>query len=368
MLKTPLLSWPGKLRALGEVLLPKGYGQSQPGGDESLHRFIERRLGSEMAERIAAPLLSGIFAGDARELSAQATFPQLCRLEELHGSLIRGFFASQAKQSGADGEPSLGEIWRWLNRAAQNPQSPFVSFRGGMSVLVEALASKLKGSLRVGIAAKALVQTPSGHWQVSLDDGEILEAEAVVLATAAHVSAKLLVAGGTLGHKRLLETLASVPYRSTATVFFALAREHVGHPLDGLGFISDGSDSLIAGTWVSSKWEHRAPQGKVLIRGFLGGTKQVEQSSDDELVERAKAGLERLMGPLGQPLFSQVFRHVRASPQLLVGHPARVERVRSELDGAKGLYMAGAAFEGIGIPDCVDQARRQSAALVKELC
>ena len=366
MIETPILSLRGKLRMLGDLLLPGPHGARE---DESIEDFLARRFGREAASRIAGPLLGGIYAGDIAELSIQATFPQLVELERAHGSLVMGFFAAQSS-NGSAGGGRLREALHalsWMRRPAETAPSPFLSLRGGMGQLIETIVARLPDrSVRTSAGVKQLDRDASGRWQVELEDGERLDADAVLLATPAHVSAKLVP------DAEVARELGGIPYASTATVFLGYPREQVSHPLDGVGFIAPkGETALIAGTWVSSKWDHRAPPGHVLMRAFLGGAHgaiDVARASDSELFETAERELWRLMGPLGPPELRRVFRYVDSSPQPLVGHRARLSRIERRLQEFPGLYVAGAAYDGVGIPDCIRQGQSAGDRILKERC
>jgi oxygen-dependent protoporphyrinogen oxidase len=358
MLKTPLLSWPAKLRVLGDFF--KGPGS---GGDESIHDFIARRFGAQATERLAAPLLGGIYAGDISELSILSTFPQLVQLEQRHGSLIRGFLSMQLAdtQSGAPSWPTL--VKGWLKAPVDAAQSPFLSLRGGMGTLVGTLATRVGPSnIQLSQGVRAITRAGDGY-RVRLDGGELLEADAVILAAPAHAAAQMVPS------ERLATELSGVPYLSTATVFFALCQADVACPLDGVGFVvPKGQARILAGTWVSSKWEARAPEGSALVRAFLGGSRggvDVKTASDAELTEVARAELTRLMGPLGTARFTRVFRYIDANPQPVVGHAARLERIELELGRLPRLSVCGAAYRGVGIPDCVRQGRAAAAAVAE---
>lgn len=377
MLSTPLLSWEGKARALGDLLLPSGWGRPA-GAEEALGSFIRRRFGDEAARVIADPLLGGIYAGNAEALSAEATFPQLVRLEARHGSLVRGLFLAQraaagrpaAAPDGAATAPStshggLGELLRWLRRADEQAQSPFMTLRPGLGALIDALVARLpSGALRLGVGATAIERGPDGY-VVACGESERLPADAVVVAAPAHVAARLVPDAGLAGE------LAQIPYVSTATVFFGLDAAAVRHPLDGVGFIVPrGEARIMAATWVSSKWAARAPAGSVLLRAFLGGARDptlLDEHDDAALGALALAELERLMGSLGRPRLRRVFRHVAANPQPVVGHRARVARIRARLAELPGLYVTGAAFDGVGIPDCIRQGEAAALAAVARL-
>jgi oxygen-dependent protoporphyrinogen oxidase len=334
-------------------------------GDESMLDFLQRRLGSEGATELAGPLLSGIYAGELGELSIASTFPQLVELEQRYGSLMRGFLALELSRGGGSGErPGVAAVVRWLRRsgAAQAP-SPFRSMKGGMSTLIDALAAKLPpGVVHRGAAVTALERL-DGAFRVATA-AESFVADAVVLATPAHVAAKLLP------DSEMARELSHIPYVSTATVFFGLDRAQVKSDLRGFGFIvPPGQADVLAGTWVSSKWRGRAPTGTALVRAFVGGARdpeRVRSSTNEELTAFAKRELERLMGPLGTPRWSRVYRYENANPQPCVGHGALLERVRARCVSAlPGLHLAGAAYDGVGIPDCVRQARGAAAAVLK---
>lgn len=363
LMKTPLLSLAGKLRMLGEPLVPRG----DPAADESIHEFFARRLGEEAAERLAGPLLGGIYAGDVRTLSIRATFPQLVELEQRHGSLMRGLLASeQARTAGDASSPAGKSVLAWLRRAgAAEAASPFLSLRSGMGRLIEALVAALPaGSVRTD--ARVVEVQPAAHgFEVREHGGGRHRADAVVLACPAHVAARLV------GDEAASAELAGIRYVSTATVFFALAKASVTHDLRGFGFIvPPGEARILAATWVSSKWAGRAPEGCALVRAFVGGARddgRVEGSTDAELVELARGELERFMGSLGTPLFTRVFRYERSNPQPSVGHLARLARLRERLARIPGLTVAGAPYDGVGIPDCVRQAEDAAGRTVAHL-
>ena len=363
ILTTPLLSIGGKLRLFGDLL--KSAAPSAE--DESIADFIGRRFGREAALRLAGPFLSGIYAGDVTELSIRSTFPQLADLEERHGSLISGLFAAQrAREHGStDDAPRtkasrigrLLEVAQWLGRDPSQAPSPFYALKDGMGALVTALARTLpEGCVRLGVAVVRLEREGRDpQWKVHLADGSEVVARHVVLAVPAHAAARL-VPDAELGQQ-----LAAIPYVSTATVFLGLRRSRVEHPLDGVGFVvPPGEGRMLAGTWVSSKWAGRARDGTVLLRGFVGGARDpelVDTSTDDALVSLVRRELSRWMGRLGTPELVRVFRYPSANPQPLVGHGHRLEAISRRVGELAGLQVAGAAYEGVGIADCVRQGR-----------
>ncbi|HEX7668718.1 MAG TPA: protoporphyrinogen oxidase, partial [Polyangiaceae bacterium] len=369
LLETPLLSAVGKMRLLAEPLIPRS---RSPEEDESIESFFTRRLGSEGARCLAAPLLGGIYAGDVSKLSIQATFPQLVELEARHGSLLRGFLALElARGKGAEGvaglaSPTLGDVYTWLRRAgaAQAP-SPFLSLRSGMGSLIDALARSLPSGVARTDAPVTRIERTADGFRVEVAGSEVLEADSVVLAAQAHVAAQLVP------DAELARELGGIPYVSTATVFFGLHPSTVAHNLEGFGFIvPEGEAEILASTWVSSKWDGRAPGGMALVRAFVGGARdplRVASSTDDELVALARGELERFMGTLGTPRFTRVYRYVGAGPQPHLGHNARLSRISARLREIPGLHVAGAAYGGVGIPDCVRQARAVARTVMDAL-
>lgn len=369
---TPLVSWRGKLEAALEPLRPAGRELAE---DESIEDFFARRVGRDLARDVAGPLLAGIYAGNPRELSLRATFPQLLELEARHGSLTLGLLRAARARAGGPQLPPRGGFAARLDGALQlvrapapppEPESPFLAPRLGMGRLVEALTRELPaGALRLGAPVRSVrVTGRPARLEVLLDGGARLDARHVVLACPAHAASTMVP------DERLARELGGIEYASTATVFFALDRAQVAHPLDASGFIaSERESALLAATWVSTKWEGRAPAGSVLLRAFVGGRRdprRVETSTDEELARFARRELERLMGSLGQPRFMRVFRWERANPQPVVGHLARLQRVAARVAEVPGLHLAGAAYDGVGIPDCIRQARAAASRILAE--
>ncbi len=357
MLRTPLMGLTAKARMLGDFLVsPRDSDE-----DESIENFVARRFGRRAAEKVASPLLGGIYAGDVSQLSINSTFPQLVALEKKHGSLILGLMKAQASMRGAP-TGTLSAVKTWLSTPLASAPSPFYSLRGGMGSLIRALAERAP-RVRTSTAAERVEAVGTG-FKVHLPGGQSVPADAVIVATPAHVAAEILPSA-------FEQELAGIPYLSTATVFFAYPKAKLGRELDGMGFVVPrGEAKILAGTWVSSKWAGRAPADSVLMRAFLGGARgdvDVEASSDETLVAIAAEELSRIMGQLPEPLFTRVYRYHRANPQPVVGHGARLERIDELLRAAPGLAFAGAAYRGVGIPDCVRQGREAAARVLAVL-
>jgi oxygen-dependent protoporphyrinogen oxidase len=351
--RTPLLSWPAKARMSLDLLIPR-----RPGGeDESIAHFVRRRLGREALERLAEPLLGGIYAGDVGALSVRSTFPQLVELEERHGSMIVGAIAQQRARARDRGR-----------RGA--PPSVFHSLLGGVGELIEALARRVERAgcrIRLGARVEAVSAGSGGDEPRFLvrvaGSGESIPADEVVIAMPAHAAADAL-SGLDL---EIATALRLVPYESTATVLLAYRRPDVPHPLDAVGVIVPRSEGrrALALTFASSKWAGRAPEDAALLRVFLGGHHDpgVLAESDDGLVSLAREELSAVLGVRARPLLSRVFRFDRASAQPVVGHADRLRALRERAARYPGLHFAGAAFEGVGIPDCIRQAAEVARAI-----
>ncbi len=329
-----LFSAAGKLRMAAEVLLPRGEAVE----DESIASFVRRRFGREAVDYIAEPLLAGIHAGDVDRLSVRALFPRLCDAERTAGSVLRAM--------------------RRL-RPTPAPQGAFVSLMGGIGELVEALTLALPPHTvcvstpvtQVSYDGSYLIRTPSASWR----------ARSVVLAVPAYVTAALI----TSLDSTLSTACGSLPYASTATAVFGYARAQVAHPMRGSGFVVPRVEgrALLAGTWITSKWAGRAPDGHVLLRGFLGGGRDPRRldRGDDDLLRDARSELEALLGITGAPVLSRLFRWHQQSPQYEVGHLDRVATIERTLTRHRGLFLAGSGFRAIGIPDNIADARATAA-------
>jgi oxygen-dependent protoporphyrinogen oxidase len=342
-----LFSWRGKLRMACDLVLPRGGSAT---GDESLASFVTRRLGREALERVAQPLAGGIYTADPARLSLAATMPRFLEMERRHRSVILAM--RRAAQAGA----ARGSGARW---------SLFVSFADGMQTLVSALEQRLpEGSVRLGARALAIAPGPTGGWRVALDGGTALEAARVLVATPAFAAADLLrPLDATLAAE-----LAAIPYASSATVTLAYDRGAVSHPLDGFGFVVPAIEgrTLIACSFSSVKYAGRAPAGGVLLRVFCGGAlaEQMFTLSDAALVAAARRELSELLGIEAAPRFTRVHRYPRAMPQYQVGHLERVAAIEARLARHPGLALAGNAYRGVGVPDCVHSGERAAEALL----
>src|SRR5256712_12627991 len=333
-LKSGLLSWRGKLRLGAELLIARRSAR----GDESLGAFFRRRLGEEAVERIIEPLMTGIYAGDADNLSIQATFPRFPEMERQAGSIVWALLGS------------------WRRHKGEGPGgSPFVTLEGGLSEMVQALTARL-GRLRVlaGYPVRAVrVSGPPSGYEVVIEGAAPLAADALVLATPAYDAASLLEPlDAELG-----ALLRGIPYASTATISLGFPRKDFSHRLDGYGFVVPRIEGRapLAVTWTSSKWSHRAPDEAVLLRAYVGGAGRGTglERDDNGLVSLVRAELRDMMGVTEAPVLAKVYRWPRAMPQYLVGHLERLAAIDERLARWPGLFLTGAGYRGVGIPDCI---------------
>ncbi len=323
--------------------------------DESIRTFVVRRMGREAYERLVEPLLTGIYAGDGAQLSIDATFPQLRQVEREHGSLLRGLRARAAAAAAA-------------TSAGAPAPSPFLSLPTGLSELVEALERALVASGRVRIVRGAPVRSLRAPRDVAwgdvawgthprrahvVFDGGALDADAVILATPTPATAGLLAPLDAA----LAAELGTITHGSTASVTLAYARRDVPHALDGTGYVVPRAAGrpVMACTWLSSKWAGRAPDDAALFRVFLGGAHRPEvmQHDDAELARLARAELRDVLGVAAAPQLSRVARWANAMPHYTLGHTERVARITGRAAAHPWLALAGNAYQGVGIPDCI---------------
>jgi protoporphyrinogen/coproporphyrinogen III oxidase len=339
--RSTLLSEEGKQRLAAEPDLPA----APAGADESIASFVSRRLGREAYERLVEPLMTGIYGGDGEQLSLQATFPNLRALELEHGSVLRGLGAQSAPPSG---------------------YPPFVSFRRGMQTLAERLAARLEGTHVLRGAVADGVDFRDGSYAVAGRHFGEFDADGLVLAVPAFAVAKLLAALD----PELSRFHAEIPLASSAIVTLAYRREDVSHALDGYGYVVPRVEhpDVLACTWSSSKWERRAPAKRVLLRVYLGryGERDVSRLTKDALVALARDEV-RLLEIEAEPTFVRIHRWRYGMPQYVLGHPERLERIDAALERHPGLALAGAAYRGVGIPDCIYSGEEAARSLARAL-
>lgn len=340
---SPLLSIPGKLRMGLDLLIPP----RRENGDETLASFVRRRLGEEALAKIAEPLLSGIHVSDPERLSLQSSFPRLLETERKYGSLIRGMLA--AKQAMAK-----------HNNGSQPSLPMFMTLRGGLGQLVDAVAAQLDPDAIHTSRAVVAVERGNGSgtpYRVRTADGAVLAADAVVLATPSDVSARLV----SRLDPRLAAELGTIAYVSTAVVSLGFRPAPDLPALDGFGFIIPKTEGrrITACTWTSTKFDDRAPDGHRLLRVFVGGPgrEALAEQDDEGLIEMVRRELTEIMGLRAEPAVAQVDRWTKANPQYDLNHLDRVAEMRRRAEEHGGLYLAGCAYDGVGVPDCIRQGQ-----------
>jgi len=362
---TDIFTWRGKARMALDLLLPRG-GSDR---DESLASFVRRRFGQEALERMAQPMVGGIYTADPEHLSLRATMPRFLDMEREHRSLILALRRQARAQNGAHTAGASGARY-----------GLFLSFDQGTQVLTDALAARLPaGSVRLNTRAESIAPRGAGRasgrgpgrghagWAVRLEGGETIEAAAVCLALPAYAAAALLSGVDT----ELAAELEAIPYASTATVNLAYRRADVPHPLDGFGFVVPFAErrATLACTFSSVKFAGRAPEGHALLRAFVGGALQPEMFAlgEEEMTLAVRRDLRDLLGVEAPPLFARVEKWPRSMAQYHLGHTARVDRVRRRLSAHAGLALCGNAYTGAGIPDCVREGERVAADISEHL-
>lgn len=340
--RTGLLSPLGKARAALEPLLPPARAE----GDESVDALLRRRFGAEVAERVAAPLLGGVYSTDIRQLSLLATLPHLREAERRHGSLLRAARAASKPGAQADADPG----------------SPFYSLRHGLEQLAAATVGRLaRTQLRLSAEVRAVRPTPRGGYRLELADGERLAADRVILATPAFAAARALAEASPAA----AQELDAIQYSSVVVVALAYPPgAGLGLP-PGSGFVVAPEEPtlLSACSWSSRKWPHVAPDGELVVRCHLQVGRQTGllDRPDTELLETVRAELRRLLDLSATPLVARVYRWPRAVPSYHVGHLDRLARVQQALSEHPGLVLAGAGYRGVGVPDCIRQGIEAAA-------
>jgi len=344
---TPLFSWPGKIR-MGLDLILAGKGDD---ADESLASFVRRRMGEEALAKMAEPMLAGIYASDPETMSIKSTFPMFFETERKYRSLILGMLARKRQMRG--------------RRAS--PYSLFMTLENGLSEMVDAIREKSPAlTFRTGVKVER-VSPAEGRWRLDLEGGEHMTADAVILATPAGIASNLL---GEVAPEAAAG-LGRIPYVSTATVTLGYRREGFGHPLKGFGFVVPGAEKrrILACTWTSSKFPHRAPEGHVMLRCFVGGAKNqaLAEQDEDSLRQMVLDEIRGIMGITQEPVLSRVFHYRKSNVQYHVGHAGLIAGIEKDMARAPGIFLAGSAYTGIGIPDCIQNGGKAAENVVEYL-
>ena len=351
-----LYSWPAKFRMALDFVIPRkqrwAEGETAQQHDETLESLVVRRLGRECLDRLAEPLAAGVNGDIASEMSVAARYPMLLDMEQKHGSLVRGFLAQRKK---------VEEMRKkYPPKPGAKRRTMFSSFDLGLQVVCDAMADAAgREHIRTGVAATALERAGDG-WRVTLSTGETLEADAVVVAPEVWVATELVKpVAPALG-----ELLETIPCSSCATALLAFDAEDYPHDTRWHGILTPAVEKrpLTGVSLMSSKWPDRAPQGRILIRGFVGGPRDAEvlNASDDELLELARTQLVELIGLKAdaRPRYAKLFRWEKGMPQYTLGHLDRVDEIERLEAEVRGLALAGNAYRGVGVPNALESGER----------
>ncbi|MCL2680270.1 MAG: protoporphyrinogen oxidase [Coriobacteriia bacterium] len=383
LITTKLYSWPAKFRMAADVVLPRK--KLAPNEDESIGSLVRRRLGRECLDRLAEPLVGGINGSDPKTMSTRAVYPMLLAMEQQYGSLIRGFLA-QRKKAEAARAASSGTVSRTF----------FSSCRKGLDDFTNALAAAIgEQHVHTSTPVTAIKRTAEGRYQLSIRReaatgivrhsgiicdyascadaaeglSEVLYADAVIITAPAWVAGELL-ADLT---PPAAEILSDIPHSSCATIITAFDSADAPFARNWHGILAPGiEDQKVTGiSLMSSKWSGRAPADSVLLRGFVGGARDsaTPYLPDDELIELARSTYVTLLGlqPQAQPTYAKVFRFPRAMPQYIVGHLQRMDVLNQHLAQQKGLALGGAAYTGVGVPNCLESGERAALKVLADL-
>lgn len=342
-----LFSSKGKMRAALDYVVPKTKDSTE---DQSLGYFFRRRFGNELVENLIEPLLSGIYSGDIDEMSLMATFPNFYELEQKYGSLVKGLQQTMPKRKQGTGK-----------RPGQ-----FLTFKNGFSTLIDALENALDPSIISRGVAVDHIERKEGHYHLLLSNAEVLKAHAVILASP-HGSLPTM-----LSKYPSINIAHDIKATSVANVAFAFDEKAIKRDMDGTGFVvSRNSDFRItACTWTHRKWPTTTPKGKILLRTYVGKPtdQEVVNLSDEEIVNIVLNDLKTTMKIRKKPLFHVVTRWKNIMPQYTVGHQEKIKTLRNQVkEELPGVFLTGSSYEGVGVPDCIEQGEEAVNSLLDYL-
>ncbi len=358
---TGLFSWPGKLRmGMDLFITPKerwAEGDTAAQHDETLESFIVRRMGRECLDRLAEPLVGGVHASDPGQMSLAATFPRLLEMEQKFGSMIGGF---------VDARKKVAAMRKKYPPDPKNPRTFFTSFRGGMQELTDAMADGAgRDHIRTGAGVEKL-ERDGERWRVTLDNGEVLEADGVIVATEGWAAATIM----TSVDSEVAEALGGISHSSSATVSLAFDTTDVGFDLNAFGVLCPMAEgrSLMACTLSSTKWPGRAPEGRTLVRGFVGGphNQAIMEKSDEELSAIVEKEFRSILGLTAKPIWMRVYRWTLGMPQYTIGHLDRVDLIERKVGETPGLGIGGGAYRGVGVPNCIESGEKAVSKVLSD--
>ena len=346
LIKTKLISTSGKFRLLREPFISKNISEAE----ESLASFVERRLGKEILERLVAPFVSGVYAGDPAKLSVQASFPKLAEFEAAAGSIFKGAIKSSRLPKPAQPNRSLRPY-------------RLCSFRHGMQTLTDTLAKSLGESLQTSARVMKASRFSNAKFQVSYkqnNETKTVETNSLILTTPSFATAQIISEIA----PEISSLLSEIPYTSLVTVPLAYRSEQISRALDGFGFLAPRGQGLrtLGSIWNTSLFENRAPEGWVLLNNFIGGETDREAMTlnDNELIGIVHHDLQKVLGISGEPRQLPITRWPRAIPQYNLGHAKRIATIEKALQNYSGLKLIGNYLHGVALGDCIKNADVQS--------
>ena len=347
-LRNPLFSWRGKARMLMDLVIPKKNIK-----DESLASFVRRRMGEEALERAAQPMIGGVYTADPETLSLRATMPQFLEMEERYGSVIKGIYSAQNKNA-----PE--------RKVSGARYSLFLSFKNGMCTLTDALLKKLpEGSVKLNREADRIESSEKGFRVIT--EGGSEEADGVIVTAPSYTAEKLLAGLNPL----LSRDLGEIEYASSAVVVSVYKRADIADKMEGFGFVVPRTENsrLLACSYSSVKFSGRAPEGLIILRSFVGGALDpgILELEDHEIIRIVDREIASILGITGEAQLSMIERYPEAMPQYTIGHIDRVLGIESRLKEHPGLELAGNAYRGVGIPDCVHSGENAAESIIKIL-
>lgn len=358
---TGLFSWPGKIRMAMDLLIPRKKVGPGEFNDETLESFVVRRMGRECLDRLAEPLVGGVHASDPATMSLAATFPRLLDMEQTYGSLMKAFIAIRRK---------VEEMRRkYPTKPGEKPRTFFTSFAKGMQQMTDRMAEVAgQGSIRKGTAVSSLQRTGNNGWEARFSDHSTVAGDAIIIATESWAAEPLIRPHD----KAIADALAGIQASSSATISFAFNEAEVGFDLNAFGVLCPLVEgrALMAATYSSTKWPGRAPAGKMLLRGFVGGphNQEVMKRTDEEIMQIVLAEFRNILGlnPKAKPLFSRIFRWHLGMPQYTLGHLNRIELIEDRCAKTPGLAFAGGSYRGVGLPNCIESGERAVSKILGE--
>lgn len=360
---TGLFTFPGKIRAGMDLVVPRkakwAEGETARDHDETLESFVVRRMGRDILDHMAEPLVGGVHASDPGQMSLAATYPRLLEMEQKFGSMIGGFVDARKKVAAMRK--------KYPPKPGEKPRTFFTSFRNGMQQLTDALADAAgRENVRTGTSVAA-VRRDGARWKVALDSGEEIGADGVVIATEGWAAARLMLpVDAEVG-----EALEGISHSSSATVSLAFDTTDLGFDLNAFGVLCPMVEQrrLMACTYSSTKWPGRAPEGKTLMRGFVGGpnNQKIMEKPDDELAEVVEAEFRQILGLTAKPIWTKVYRFTMGMPQYTLGHLDRMDVIERRTGEIPGLGIGGGAYRGVGVPNCIESGEKAVSKVLGDL-